>query len=64
MQALFYGVAALACPVGMGVMMWLMMRGGQNKNGADGDGQQQVAELRAEIDELKADRAARAAKEG
>lgn len=63
MQALFYGIAALACPVGMGVMMWLMMRGGQNKSAADGGGQQQVAQLRAEIDELKADRAARAAKE-
>ena len=57
MQALFYGVAALACPVGMGVMMWLMMRGG-NKAGVDPAGQQQVAQLRAEIDELKAARAA------
>jgi hypothetical protein len=62
MQALFYGVAALACPVGMGVMMWLMMRGGQNEGGADVGGHQQVAQLRAEIDELKADRAAWAAK--
>jgi hypothetical protein len=39
----------------MGLMMWLMMRGGQNKRGGD----QQVAQLRAEIDELKADRAMR-----
>jgi hypothetical protein len=54
-QGLFLGVAVLACPVGMGLMMWLMMRGGQNKRG----GEQQVAQLRAEIDELKADRAAR-----
>ena len=54
MQGLFLGVAVLACPVGMGLMMWLMMRGGQNKRG-----EQQVAQLRAEIDELKADRAAR-----
>jgi hypothetical protein len=58
MQALFYGIAALACPVGMGVMMWLMMRGGRNKSGADIAGQQQVAQLRTEIDELKATRAA------
>jgi len=62
-QALFLGVAALACPVGMGLMMWLMMRGGQNKRGGDTDGPQQVAQLRAEIDELKADRAARATTE-
>ncbi|HYS40341.1 MAG TPA: hypothetical protein VEO01_32395 [Pseudonocardiaceae bacterium] len=53
----------LACPVGMGLMMWLMMRGGQNKRGGDIDGQQQVAQLRAEIDELRADRAARATTE-
>jgi len=53
-QGLFLGVAVLACPVGMGLMMWLMMRGGQNKRG-----EQQVAQLRAEIDELKAGRAAR-----
>jgi len=47
----------------MGLMMWLMMRGGQNKRGGDIDGQQQVAQLRAEIDELRADRAARATTE-
>ena len=58
MQGLFLGVAVLACPVGMGLMMWLMMRG-QNKRGGDTDGQQQVAQLRAEIDELRADRATR-----
>jgi hypothetical protein len=62
-QGLFLGVAALACPVGMGLMMWLMMRGGQNKRGGDPGGQQQVAQLRAEIDELKADRATRATAE-
>ena len=70
MQALFYGLAALACPVGMGLMMWMMMRGqsngGANNNGNSGDGGSsagldtpgQVAALRAEIDQLKADRAA------
>lgn len=62
MQALFYGIAVLACPVGMGAMMWLMMRG-QRKGGTDDGGAEQVAQLRAEIDELKADRAARAAQE-
>ena len=60
MQQLFYGLAVLACPVGMGVMMWMMSRGqrmgGGNKTG-DPTGQQ-VAALRAEIDQLKSDRAA------
>jgi hypothetical protein len=57
MQSLLLGVSVLACPVGMGAMMWLMMRG-QRKGGGDTGGQQQVAQLRAEIDQLKADRAA------
>ena len=58
MQTLFVGLAALACPVGMGAMMWMMMRGG-NKNASDtgGQGQQQVEQLRSEIDQLKAERA-------
>jgi hypothetical protein len=69
MIQLFYGLAALACPVGMGLMMWMMMRG--NRNNASGnagvapgvpaplESQQQMAQLRAEIDQLKAERAAR-----
>ncbi len=31
MQSLFLGLAALACPVGMGLMMWMM-----NHPGSDG----------------------------
>lgn len=60
MQALLYGVAVLACPVGMGGMMWMMMRGQRNTGGdkAGDPSGQQVAALRAEIDQLKADRAA------
>jgi len=27
MEAVLFGVAALACPVGMGAMMWFMARG-------------------------------------
>ncbi|GAA1194561.1 hypothetical protein [Pseudonocardia alaniniphila] len=56
MQSLLYGVAVLACPVGMGVMMWMMMRG-QRRRPDDASAEQQLAALRAEIDILKADRA-------
>lgn len=67
MQSIFLGLAALACPVGMGLMMWMMMRGQNKPAGGDGAGNDypglpdpsgQVAALRAEIDQLKADRTA------
>lgn len=74
MQSVFLGLAALACPVGMGLMMWMMMRGqnkgGGNNGGGGGNGPGgnggpdttgQVAALRAEIDQLVADRAAQRA---
>jgi hypothetical protein len=59
MQSLLLGVAVLACPVGMGLMMWMMMRG-QSKDTAAGEDhsrQQEVQALRAEIEQLKAQRA-------
>jgi hypothetical protein len=56
MQSLLWGVAVLACPVGMGAMMWMMMRG--QGNGTGEVSERQVAQLRAEIDQLKADRVA------
>ncbi|MBA2638474.1 MAG: hypothetical protein H0U77_00445 [Nocardioidaceae bacterium] len=58
----FYAVAVLACPVGMGLMMWFMMRGGKrsgvsipaersvHRSGSDAE----VAALRAEVDQLRA----------
>jgi hypothetical protein len=67
MQAVFYGLAALACPIGMGLMMWMMMRGQRGGATQTGDGAApvnagdragDVAALRAEIEQLKADRAA------
>lgn len=55
MQSVLWGIAVLACPVGMGLMMWLMMRG-QRKDPGDVN-EQQVAQLRAEVEQLKAERA-------
>ncbi|MGI8693577.1 MAG: hypothetical protein ACR2JK_11885 [Geodermatophilaceae bacterium] len=54
----FYAVALLACPVGMGLMMWFMMRGGKAATTAiesprSGD-DPELAKLRAEVDQLRA----------
>lgn len=64
MEALLLGLAVLACPVGMGVMMWFMMRSsGSQGGGSQGGGSQgdqtaaaDVARLRAEVDQLRAAR--------
>ncbi|MGH3775972.1 MAG: hypothetical protein ACRDRR_09615 [Pseudonocardiaceae bacterium] len=57
MESYLYGVALLACPIGMGLMMWMMMRGKHTSGGDRSGGQEQAAALRAEIDQFKADRA-------
>jgi hypothetical protein len=65
MQSVLLGLAALACPVGMGLMMWLMMRAhGQNTTSTAGATSQQVDELRAEIERLKAERSAKQRSDG
>ena len=54
MSELFYSLAILACPVGMGLMMWFMMRG-MNKAAAAAPVQDaELARMRAEIDQLRA----------
>ncbi len=53
MSQLFSGLAVLACPVGMGLMMWMMMRGGKSTNQTP-PADAQVTRLRAELDQLKA----------
>lgn len=63
MGSSLFAVAVLACPIGMGAMMWLMMRG-QNKNSGNGSAEQQLGQLRSEIDELKAERAAKPTNRG
>ena len=52
MSELFYALALLACPVAMGAMMWMMMRGGKSQPQADSAAD--LATMRAEIDRLRA----------
>ena len=53
-----YALALLACPVGMGLMMWLMMRGNRQQPAADETAakQAELAGLQAQIDQLQARR--------
>lgn len=66
MRQLLASLPLLACPVGMGLMMW-MMRGGNHDRGSD-SGQQslqpaaltrsqqaELTRLRAELDQLRAE---------
>jgi hypothetical protein len=58
MDSLLLAAAVLACPVGMGLMMWMMMRGNNNaESTTTGDKQREVDQLRAEIEALKTERA-------
>lgn len=54
MSGLFYGLAVLACPLGMGAMMWMMMRGGKSQPEPQRDGGAELTRMRAEIDQLRA----------
>lgn len=54
MMAHFFTVAAvLACPLGMGAMMWMMMRTPGEANPAE---LQELRALRTEINQLKSGR--------
>ena len=53
MEQLFYAMAVLACPLGMGLMMFFMMRPGHATSDAS-EGQDELTRLRAEVDQLKA----------
>ena len=46
METLLVGIAALACPVGMGAMMWFMAKG--MRSDRDGARERSIDELRAE----------------
>lgn len=56
----------LACPVGMALMMWMMMRGGHDQHSQSPQPQEplaamtptqqgELAQLRAELDQLRAE---------
>lgn len=48
-------LAFLACPIGMGVMMWMMMRGQDKTPPSDlATNQAELTALQAQIDQLQA----------
>ena len=67
MEKLLYLLPALGCPLGMGAMIWFMMRSGKSgQSGQSGQAvqpgtiappavqDQEIAALRAEVDQLRA----------
>lgn len=67
MSESLYFLTLLACPVGMGLMMWMMMRmqgpaagtAAEKPAETTGHKQAELVALRAEIDQLRAERADR-----
>jgi hypothetical protein len=59
MTETLYALAVLACPVGMGLMMWLMMRSGHGSARSGAEHEQEVQRLRAEVDQMRAAQAHR-----
>lgn len=53
-----YALALLACPLGMGAMMWVMMRGNKQQPPTPDTAakQAELAGLQAQIDQLQAQR--------
>jgi hypothetical protein len=47
MESVLLGLAVLACPVGMGLMMWFMARGTGSGSKPDADSATSVEDLRA-----------------
>ncbi|WP_028280041.1 hypothetical protein [Arthrobacter sp. H5] len=57
MSEALYALALLACPVGMGLMMWFMMRGSKGTPAQDKRlDETELVKLRAEVDQLRAGR--------
>ena len=49
-----YPLALLACPLGMGAMMWMMMRGQRSDPSGNAAKEAELAALQAQIDQLHA----------
>ncbi len=61
MTEALYALALLACPLGMGLMMWFMMRGGGKAPATTppahpSTSDTELAQLRAEVDQMRAAR--------
>lgn len=54
METVLLGLVALACPLGMGLMMWFMVRGMKRTDGAQ-QAEGSVEELRAQQRRLAAE---------
>ena len=51
-----YALALLACPAGMGLMMWMMMRGKTTPSDTDAEAKRvELVGLKAQIDQLLAE---------
>jgi hypothetical protein len=51
-----YPLALLACPIGMGLMMWMMMRSRKPPAPTSAESSDnELARLRAEVDQLRAE---------
>jgi hypothetical protein len=63
MTEIFLALAVLACPLGMGAMMWFMMRGSKHSGGQSAPAAEAVTEaelhlLREEVNQLRAEQKA------
>ncbi|MHA7156189.1 hypothetical protein [Arthrobacter sp. TMN-50] len=55
MSEALYALALLACPVGMGLIMWFMMRGSKSSPAQEKSlDEAELVKLRAEVDQLRA----------